>query len=241
MAQVTFAASPGIYYIAVDGVDATRGTVNLQVTAGGLPVGALGMADFVAGIYLWGEETKTAADILSDPARVEASGLSVKDGFENLELIGEFADIVKGADFRAVIEFVITADVTFFGLIDAFDSVAFYDEIYTGVFNRHGEAFDAHFFPDANPEASRYLYEDSEPPLDLDAIHRVCYQRTDAALAISVDGRDALVDSTPAVVGVIVPKVYCGYTSGIPSAGFIRRITFYPSGDTATMPAQSAV
>lgn len=120
MPTLTFPVTTGeTYYVAVDGKDGSFGDISVSCAdlGGGdlpLPDGALGMLDFMHGVYKWGEDTYTADEVIDTPsAVVPGLGLWVQDyqvvdPFDNLPAIGilagDFLNHLLLGDFTIVSE-----------------------------------------------------------------------------------------------------------------------------------------
>lgn len=123
MASVTFDAEPGItYYIAVDGRDGTNAqfTVSVADLGGGdlpLPAGAVGMLDFLNGVYKWGgspETTYNANEVVNHPEFIVSGvGAYIAAGGSALGLLaGDFLDHLLADEWSAMIEFSTDGDAT---------------------------------------------------------------------------------------------------------------------------------
>lgn len=195
----------------------------------------LALADFVNGVYSVGETSLTAADVVDDTGRISGSGLSITTA--EVELLGAFAALLLEANWTVVVEFSANTPagsghrlyLTY--LIEAADS----DEASIYTQNLFGYMFDSNSSESPSTrEATDFVTQ------GVVGTNRIAATRTDAGIAVSLNGEPAFADSN-AMLAAGYDGAFCGLHTDTGTAGHIRRIEVYAPVLSAALPQLSSL
>jgi hypothetical protein len=213
------------------------------IAAAGLldaPVSSAGtLINFVDGSYVINGSSYAASDIVSDPSKIDASGLHAGDGGA-VSIIGDLLTALTAANWTIVIEWQELYDTGVTMLIDVSDGSTqefgiTRDDVVGNILMEASEASDPSGYRETQDPAS------GSGPFGI-GVHRVALTRTDTAFSMSADGRSVISDSsTP---GTFSPTLaaFGGLADGSDWRNdcYIRRLEIYPPQADADLPSLSA-
>lgn len=208
----------------------------VDISGGEVPTGAIRHIDFVNGVYWNGTNFVAANAVVDLPDRITSNGLEVED--DEVNILGAFLSSLTTLDWTFVIEYEITFDAgSNSPIVITDDAGAKYIEII-----RLSPGVGSDMFADESGTTQYREVNDSD--VHGLGIHRVALTRTDAKLAMSVDG-DAVLSDTSAMdltVGEITKAAFGGFPGfGSDQWCTIRTFTVYSSLDDSELPALSAL
>jgi hypothetical protein len=221
----------------IPGIVASQATVEIADAGGGsLPAGAVGLLDFVSGTYLFeatGEPVSyTAAEVISTPDQITfAVGLVATDaGDPSSEILAEFADYLATANWTIVIEW--RRGDTFCVPLYMTDDDGYPPRI--KIEDSESSAWVFAFDQKTGQERDLFRTQSGDT-------HALAFTRTDAKIAMSLDGSTVTQSTTP-LTGVTWTKAWLG---GVDTGAFwnitVGRIVIYPPQDNADLPALAVV
>ncbi len=190
--------------------------------------------DFINEVYTKNGSPVTLADIIDKPERVGVNGLEIlgNDPDGSVLMTGELLADVITAGWTTIIGFEKVApaglsELLFVGDVDLSDTI--YIDVYTALY-----AADTGFVSRSiNNSDAEYR----------SGVHKVAFTRTNALVGLSIDGSDAIADTTPNTT--LNPMVVAGF-GGLPSPGgsydacYIRTFELIPPVGAGALPALSA-
>lgn len=200
---------------------------------GGLPENATAFADFINGVYLYGESELTAAAVISNPERIGVFGLALTPGQSTVDILGDFEAFLIAANWTVLIDLTVTSptassDILF---VSKLGSITYFVKVV--VYATHGRAIDGAPF-----HSDRNIFAGTLSP----GRHKIAVTRTDAKLVISVDASAIASDTNnQPTAGFLTDAAFGGISgSTISQSSHIRSLTLYAPQDDGVLPTLSS-
>lgn len=204
---------------------------------GGALPGDVASARFLTGVYSVGASSVTAGDVVDQPGLITANGLEVPSGDTPIAMLGDFLATLTSGNWTVRIEYEqISGRSVLFVVADTDDLSG---ETYIGLERGSGSPAYPNAY-DNNPVDGRSIVDFASP---LNAgIHCIALTRTDAKIAMSVNGGAVVSDiSTSFSVSGLAFGAFGGFPGDFTAnACNIRSIDVYTAQDDSQLPVLSA-